>query len=93
MTTQYCIIYCLHWVVAALRLSLVGARELLIATASLVAEHGLQGMGASVVLALRLGCPWHVESPWITGRTHVPCIGRQILNHWITREILAFYLS
>ena len=26
--------------------------------------------------------PWHVESSWTRGRqTHVPCIGRQILNH------------
>ena len=47
---------------------------LLIAVASFAAEHGL--------LALR-----HVESSWTRDRTHVPCTGRQILNHWITRQV------
>ena len=31
---------------------------------------------------------WHVESSWTRDRTHVPCIGRQILNHQITRGSL-----
>ena len=26
-------------------------------------------------------------SSWIRGQTHVPCFGRQILNHWTTREV------
>ena len=26
-------------------------------------------------------------------QTHVPCIGRQILNHWTTREILYSFLK
>ena len=30
--------------------------------------------------------PQHVESPLTRNQTHVPCIGRQILNHWTTRE-------
>ena len=36
---------------------LVAARRLLIAVASLVAEHGLEGAWASVVVAHRFGCP------------------------------------
>ena len=28
----------------------------------------------------------HVGSSWTWGQAHVPCIGRQILNHWATRE-------
>ena len=31
---------------------------------------------------------WHVESSQTRGGTCVPCFGRQILNHWITREVL-----
>ena len=38
-----------------------------------------------------LTCPvacgmWDLSSP-IRDQTHVPCIGRQILNHWTTREV------
>ena len=29
---------------------------------------------------------WDLSSP-TRDRTHVPCIGRQILNHWTTREV------
>ena len=29
-----------------------------------------------------------MESPWTRDRTHVSCIGREILNHWTTREVL-----
>ena len=29
----------------------------------------------------------HLESSKTRDGTHVPCIGRQILNHWTTREI------
>ena len=28
-----------------------------------------------------------MESSWARGRTSVPCIGKQILDHWTTREI------
>ena len=30
----------------------------------------------------------HVESYQTTNGTHDPCTGRQILNHWINREVL-----
>ena len=35
-----------------------------------------------------LVAPWHVGSSQTRARTHVPCIGRQILNHCATREAL-----
>ena len=34
--------------------------------------------------------PWHVESSQNRDRTHVPCTGSRILNHWTTREVLDF---
>ena len=48
----------LHWVfTAAWELSLVAARGLLLGVASLVAEHGLQGVWASAVVLHGLSCP------------------------------------
>ena len=35
----------------------------------------------------------HVESSWTKDQTHVPCIGRWILNHSTTREILCLFLT
>ena len=34
-----------------------------------------------------LAAPWHVESSQTRDQTSVPCIGRQILNHWTTRKV------
>ena len=31
---------------------------------------------------------WHVRSSWTRDWTHVPCIGRWMVNHWTTREVL-----
>ena len=31
---------------------------------------------------------WNVESSWTKGRNRVLCIGRLLLNHWTTREVL-----
>ena len=45
-------------------------------------EDGISSGGAWVLVALRL-----VESSRTKDQTHVPCIGRRILNHWITREV------
>ena len=68
--------------------------KLLLAVASLVAERGLQGLRASVAVAPGL---WYTGSvvvalglvaPQQVDRTHVPCIDRQILNRWTTREVL-----
>ena len=75
---------------------------LLIAVASLFVDHRLWGVQASVVVvnrpsscssqalespgskvvALRLSCSGACEIFWDQG-----CIGRQILNHWSTREV------
>ena len=34
-----------------------------------------------------LVAPWHVGSSWTRAETHVPCIGRWILDHCTTREV------
>ena len=34
-----------------------------------------------------LVAPQHMESSWTRDQTHVPHIGRQILNHWPPREV------
>ena len=34
-----------------------------------------------------LVAPGHVESFWTRDQTHVPCIVRWILNHWISRKV------
>ena len=68
--------------------SLVVAGGLLFAVAPLVAEHRLWGTWASVVVALGLVVPQHVESSRTRDQTYVPCIGRQILNYWTTSKIL-----
>ena len=36
--------------------------------------------------------PMYVESSWTRDQTHVPCIGRQILNHWTTRKVTTFLI-
>ena len=38
-----------------------------------------------------LVAPKHVESSRTRDWTHVPCIGRWILNHWTTRELQIEY--
>ena len=72
---------------------------LLIAVASLVAEHRLQVRrlqqlwhAGSVVVACGLQsaglvAPQPVGSSGTRGQTHVPCIGRCILKHCATREV------
>ena len=54
---------------------------------SVVVACGLQSAG-SVVVGMGLVVPQHVGSSRTRARTHVPCIGRQILNHCTTREAL-----
>ena len=83
--------------------SLVALCRLLLAVASFVAEHRLQGVQTSIMWLLgsrarteQLQCtglvaPQHVGSSQIRDQTHVTCIGRQILNHWMTREVLSQY--
>ena len=35
-----------------------------------------------------LAAPWHVGSSRTRAQTHDPCIGKWILNHWTSREVL-----
>ena len=42
----------------------------------------------SVIVAHDLVAPRHVGSSQTRAQTHVPCIGRQTLNHCVTRETL-----
>ena len=48
-----------------------------------VAEWGLL-----LLRCLGLGCPMAcvIRVPWPRDQIHVPCIGRQILNHWISKK-------
>ena len=76
----------------------IAARRLLIAVASLVAEHRLQAsrlqklwLAGSRAQAPQLWltilvAPQHVGSSLTRARTRVACIGRRILNHCATRE-------
>ena len=78
---------------------------LFIAVVSLVVEHGLQqlphtGFSSWGSQALEqslcscgLAASWHVESSLTRDQTRVPCIGRQILTHCATREILCIFFS
>ena len=66
-------------VVVARRLSSCGTRAL---------EHRLGSCGARALVA-----PRHVGSSQTRARTHVPCIGRRILNQCATREVRDWSLS
>ena len=88
------IYFWLHWVFVAVHgLSPAAACGFLIAVASLGAEHRFYGTWASVVVGHRINYP--VASSPSRDQTCVPCLSRQILNHWITREVLSVicYLS
>ena len=66
--------------------------RILIAVASAPAEHGLQahrlqGLQLAGLVALR-----HVKSSWTRDRTWVAHVGRQILIHCTTSEVLQVYL-
>ena len=58
--------------------------------------HGLRSCGCwapstgPVGVAPGLVAPCHVGSSQTRGRPRVPCIGRQVLNQWTTREALCF---
>ena len=47
---------------------------------------------ALVVVVQWLSCPRHVLSSRISDWYHVPCIGRQILNHWTTKKVLNSFI-
>ena len=56
---------------------------------SVVVARRLQSTG-SVVVAHRLSCSAARGSSRTRARTHVPCIGRRILNHCTSREVPPF---
>ena len=64
--------------------------QLLNGVASLV-EPELQGIGFSSCGAWAQ--LWYVGSSWTRDQTCVPCIGRQILNHWTTKEVPTMFLA
>ena len=49
----------------------------------------------SVVVVCGLSCPvvCGILGSLTRDGTHVPCIGRQILNHWTTREVPKFCVN
>ena len=92
------IYFWLHWVfVTAQGLSLVvasrGSSSLWSTgfrrTGFTIVLHGLSsdGMHAQQLAHTGSVAPWHVRSSWTRDQTHVHCIGRQVHNHWITREV------
>ena len=81
---------CCSWTFSSCReqgLLFIAVRGLLIAVASLVAEHRLQMCRLQQLWHVGLVAPQHVGSSRAKDRTHVPCIGRRILNHCATREV------
>ena len=44
-------------------------------------------LGSVALWHVGLVALWHVGSSQFRDQTYVSCIGRQILNHWITREV------
>ena len=92
----------MHWrsLVAVSRgYSLAAVHGLLIAVASLVAEHRLSALRlqwvrltgpraeAQELWYTGLFAPWHVRSSLTKDRTHVPCVGRWMLTHCTTSEV------
>ena len=95
----YLLIYVwLPWItMAAHQLFRVAVHGLVLAVASLVVEHRLRmhrlqqlwhvDSRACAVWCTGLVALRHMESSWTRDQMHVPCIGRQILYHWTTREV------
>ena len=52
-------------------------------------EHRLLSCGTLMGLI----SPWYVRSSWTRDQTSVPCIAKQILNHWATKECGGFNSS
>ena len=51
-------------------------------------SYGSRALEHRLVVVQGLVTPWHVESSQTRDRTRVPSIGRRILIHWTTREVL-----
>ena len=55
---------------------------------SLVASHRLQSTQAQLLQCTGLVTVENVGSSQSRDQTHILCMGRWILNHWTTREVL-----
>ena len=74
--------------------SLVLGHGLPIALASLVVGCRLPIALASLVVRCEVGCPGALGSSWSRDQTFVSCVGRWILIHCTTTEVLTlFYFS
>ena len=60
---------------------LAAVLKIFVAVTFLVTEHRLLGSWAQELWDTGIVAPRHVDSS-----PHDPCVGRQILNHWTTRE-------
>ena len=79
-------IFWLCWVfVAGLAFLYCGEWELLSSSRGGFSCRGAQALGLAYP---GLAAPQHVESFQTRDQTHVPCIGRQILIHCTTKEVL-----
>jgi len=67
--------------------SLVAEHGFVVVT-SLVAEHGFMGTWTQQLWHMGLAALWHVESFWTRDQIRVPGVGRGILYHFTTREVL-----
>ena len=79
--------FAISFIVASRNCSLAAVLKLLIVLASLISEHGLYSVWASVLVVHKLSCPHHVGSSSTRNWTCVPCIGRRVLNYWTTRKV------
>ena len=83
-SAHYVFIYLLQQVfTAAGRLSLFSVSR----DHSLVVACAFSLQWLLLLWSIGLVAPRLLQSSWTRDQTHVPCIGRQIFNHWISREV------
>ena len=81
----HCFASCSEWGLLQLWCMGFALWWLLLLQSMLCRVHGLQELWCSDLVA-----PWHVGSSLARDWACVPCIGRQILNEWTTREVPQF---
>lgn len=81
-------VYCLSWAsIAVCGLSLVAALGLLLLCSMGSGACGLSSCGSKLLLSRAgLVALWDVSSP-TRSLSRVACLGRQICNHWATRDV------
>ena len=84
----------LHWVFAATHgLSLQWVEATLCSSFQTLTGGGFSWLWSAGSRHSGLVARRHVESSQARDRTYVPCIGRQILIHWATREVFLHCFS